>query len=162
RAIEEGLFFVFPERTAKGESVSLSSIGQWDPQKVSFTEYMSLFVYGYEWLAMDPEIQENGNIQIADMEGFGWKQISKLGVSEVRTMMNICSNIFPIKHQKFIVVRENSFTNILFKIAQPFMGKDLKEKILFIASRICFTPYFTSEIWWIRKRHRMQQLLQNI
>ncbi|RWS21930.1 hypothetical protein B4U80_14086 [Leptotrombidium deliense] len=121
RAIEEGLFFVFPERTAKGESVSMSSMGHCYPRKVSFTEYsMLLFVYGCEGLAMDSEIQENGNIQITDMERFGWKQISKLGVSEVRTMM---MNIFPIKHQKFIV-RENSFTNILFKIAQPFMGKD--------------------------------------
>ncbi|RWS23615.1 hypothetical protein B4U80_13341 [Leptotrombidium deliense] len=136
KVIEDGFFIACPQRTSKGESITFCDFDQWDLRKVSLADCMTSIISGYELLAMDTQTQENGNIHVFDMAGLTWKHVSKFGISEVKMFVNILFFSFPIKQNKLIVVRENSFANILFKLAQPFLEKQMREKILFIGTDV--------------------------
>ncbi|RWS01728.1 uncharacterized protein B4U80_14780 [Leptotrombidium deliense] len=65
------------------------------------------------------------------MQSLGFRHLTKLGISEIQLSILIMDHSLPIKWQKLIIINENSFTNITFKIGRPFLSNDLKDKLEF-------------------------------
>jgi len=93
------MFLLLKSRVG-GAQVVVFKIQNWKPDEISLKTIHQFLLLLFEYLAKQPEVQENGIIMVNDLEGFRFEHFWALsGISEIRSCLQVLvvSNYFDIK-----------------------------------------------------------------
>ena len=88
RVFDEKIHTVLPFRDKFGRRVFVWRPGKWNPASINFTNCYCAMYMLCEMIALEPETQINGCTVVCDGGGIGFKQLSSMGIEDIRNCAN--------------------------------------------------------------------------
>ena len=88
RVFDEKIHTVLPFRDKYGRRVFVWRPGRWNPASINFTDCYCAMYMLCEMIALEPETQINGCTVVCDGGGIGFKQLSSMGIEDIRNCAN--------------------------------------------------------------------------
>ena len=86
--LKEKIHTVLPHRDKHGRRVFIWRPGQWNPASINFTECYCTMYMLCEMIALEPKTQKNGCTVVCDGSNIGLKQLSSMGLEDIRNSAN--------------------------------------------------------------------------
>ena len=88
RVFDEKIHTVLPFRDKYGRRVFVWRPGKWNPASINFTDCYCAMYMLCEMIALEPQTQINGCTVVCDGGGIGFKQLSSMGIEDIRNCAN--------------------------------------------------------------------------
>jgi len=127
----EKLVWVPPYRDQHGRRVLVLKLGQWNPDNVSSKHLYTATSHLFQIVSFEPKTQVSGIVILCDLLGFGLKQLSALGLEEMKCCGDFLSGGFPLWVRRLLFVNNPKAFDILFGVLNPFLGERIKNHVRF-------------------------------
>ena len=88
RVFDEKIHTVLPFRDKYGRRVFVWRPGKWNPASINFTDCYCAMYMLCEMIALETQTQINGCTVVCDGGGIGFKQLSSMGIEDIRNCAN--------------------------------------------------------------------------
>jgi len=125
------LVWVPPYRDQQGRRVLVLRLGKWNPDIVSSKHLYTATSHLFQIMSFEPKTQVSGIVILCDLLGFGLKQLSALGLEEMKCCGDFLSGGFPLWVRRLLFVNNPKAFDILFGVLNPFLGERIKNNVRF-------------------------------
>lgn len=126
------MFYFQTDRGYNGEPITYIRMSNFDHNKHSLPYSMSQMVpfveYGTLTNLNNSKLQ---GISIVDMREWSWSHLWAVGIEDAKLMFELTEKSLPITTGSTHICYESWIVSALFKLCQPFMSDELKDKIKF-------------------------------
>lgn len=126
---EEDIIQVTPYRDQLGRRISIYTIGNWKPNKLSIDEIFKATLIMLEIGSLEPTTQVVGGVGVFDLRGLSFNHVPRLTPSVAQKMISLMVTSMPTRTTALHIVNQNWVFNAAFQIFKPFLSSRMREKI---------------------------------
>merc|ERR1711936_935444 len=122
---QEKLSSVCETRDKFGRRVVILKLGKWNPDTIPVTHWFASCFVLFELLTKEVKTQIAGLTLVLDVQGFTWKHLRNLGITELRLAAAFLTGSFPLWIRKIHVVHQPRIFGILLNLVSPFFSDSI-------------------------------------
>lgn len=124
------------KRDQNGRRLYFYRIHKWDADKITMKDLFNSKTILFDAMIQEPKTQVAGVNMVYDVKGFAAKHLGKWGLDELRFFGEFISGGFPIWIRQIHIVNNPKLLDVLYKLIKPFLGKRIRNSILFHGSNL--------------------------
>lgn len=130
-----------------GECLIVFTISKWDPDEVDIKTLLSAFLFAFECLSLDDDINQNGIHFIGDSQGVGWKQVKACSLNPmlVQTFLKLLTSS-PVNLKMILSYNTNWAIDLVYKLISPLLPQSICDRIVLASEAGKLAKYLGEDV----------------